>query len=198
MKESGLDEKVIANQIRNGDLHAFATLYETHHRLLFHFARKFLKSTALAEDIVHDVFLKFWESRAFINPDLPVRPYLIKICKSQVLNLLVRAGREKEIMQEIGQSMRFEHNDTEETVQGDNLSILIEQIVSQLPTQRQRIFRMYRLEGLGLNDIADQLGISKGTVKDHIFKAGSFVRKCLSTQADIPLSLLFLLSSSLS
>jgi RNA polymerase sigma-70 factor (ECF subfamily) len=121
----------------------------------------------------------------------------MKICKSHVLNLLLRAGREKEIMQEIGQSMHFEHNDTEETVQGDNLSMLIEQIVSQLPTQRQRIFRMYRLEGLGLDEIADQLGISKGTVKDHLFKAGSFVRKCLSVQADIPLSLLFVVLSLL-
>ena len=197
MKKTGFNEKTIASDIRSGSFQAFAALYETHHRLLFHFTQKFLKSSILAEDVVHDVFLKLWENRTFINPDLPLKPYLMKICKSHVLNLLVRAGREEAIMMEIGQSMRFDHNDTEDTVQGDNLSMLIEQIVNQLPTQRQRIFRMYRLEGLGLDEIADQLGIAKGTVKDHLFKAGSFVRKCLSVQADIPLSLLFLAFSSL-
>ncbi|GAB2785861.1 RNA polymerase sigma-70 factor [Rhabdobacter roseus] len=194
MKKVILDDNDLAEGIRKGDLRSFTSFYEAYHRYLFHFSLKFLKSSVLAEEAVHDVFLKVWENRHTLNPDLSLKGYLIKICKNHILTLLQRANREQTLQREICRSLATEHNETEDAIFAADLEVQVEQIISQLPTQRQKIFRMYRFEEMNFDEIASQLAISKGTVKDHMLKANRFIRKYLPLHSDVPLLLLILLS----
>ena len=60
----------------------------------------------------------------------------------------------------------------------------IEHIMSKLPPRQQEIFRLSRLDGFSHKEIADQLGISVQTVKNHMVAALRFVRTELANSSD--------------
>ncbi|GAB3170992.1 RNA polymerase sigma factor [Telluribacter humicola] len=198
MKKVSFDDRAAVESIREGDLQAFTAVYHEYHRYLFHFSLKFLSSTQLAEEVVHDVFLKVWENRQGLNAELSLKGYLIKICKNQVLNLLQRANREQAIMEEIMRSALTGHNETEDAIVAADLEVHVDHLISQLPAQRQKIFRMYRFDNMNTDEIATELDISRGTVKDHLLKANRFLRKYLTTATHIPQDVSLLLLALLS
>lgn len=193
MTSTALDEEQLVEAMAAGDLTAFTRVYGAYHGFVFHFAVKFLKSTFLAEEVVNDVFLKLWENRSQLVPGQSLKAYLATVCKNHVFNLLKKAKRESAIMEEIRRLVAVARNQTEEDLFGAELEQVIDQIVSQLPEQRQRIFRMYRFEELDLDAIAGKLHISKGTAKDHMVRANRFVRKNLKVKTGISFCTLLVL-----
>ncbi len=191
------DVRKLVEETKAGNLDAFTRLYDIYHGFLFHFSLKFLKSRGLAEEVVHDVFLKVWENRHLLDPERCLEAYLATICKNQIFNILKKANREAAIMDDIRRSLGSSCNDTEETVFAAELEQMVDQIVDQLPTQRRRVFQMYRFEEMNLDEIAEKLSVSKGTVKDHMAKANRFVRQHLRVQAGLFLDLSLLVLAAL-
>lgn len=177
---------------------SFTKVYNAYHAYLYYFSLRFLKSSELAEEAVHDVFLKLWESRSQLNADLSLKGYLIKICKNHILNILSRASRERVFMEEILRNYVPGHNETENSILSADYEARANEIISRLAPQRQKVFRMYRFEEMSLDEIAVELGISKGTVKDHILKANRFIRKYLQANTGIPMDVYLVLTLFLS
>lgn len=175
----------LAEGIMAGDERAFRLAYDNYHGHLYYYALKFVKSPELAKEVVHDVFMKLWEGRRGLKKELSFRGYLLTICKNHVLNLLKRAGRETSIKAEILRHSAQSHNETEHTVHFADYQRFALEAIEQLPPQRQIIFRMCRIEGRSLDDVAESLGISKGTVRDHLLKASRHIKKYLSVHADL-------------
>ncbi len=171
MEEVYPDDSLLARQIRAGSAEAFTLLYKKYRGYLYHFSLRFLRSRELAEETVHDVFLKIWENRQTLNPSLSLKGFLIKTCKNHVINQMNRAVREQLWKSELLLAMPGGHSDTENAVLFADYERLAEEAITKLPPQRQKIFRLYRLEEKSLDEIAEMEGVSKGTVKDHLLRA---------------------------
>lgn len=169
----------------DGKEQAFAEAYKKYHRHIYFFSLKYLKSGELAEETVHDVFLKVWESRERLNPRLSFKAYLLTICKNHVLNLLKRASRDAAIKAEILRNRPARHEETEYSVHYRDFYRLALRAIAQLPPQRRQVFKMCKLEGKSQDEVARALGVSKGTVRDHLFKGSRQVKEYLAVQADI-------------
>lgn len=192
MESATLDDSFLVESIRSGDQKSFTLAYQKYHRYLYYFALRFVKSPELSEEVVHDVFLKVWESRDRLKTEFSFKGYLIKITKNHVLNLLARASREEQIRSEILYTSEVSTEETENSIYDRDYQKHAEQIISLLPEQRQRIFRMYRFEEMTSDEIATRLNISKGTVKDHLLKANRFIRKYLNRIVPLSTDLLLL------
>ena len=59
---------------------------------------------------------------------------------------------------------------------------LYEKLVDQLPAQRKKAYLMSRDLGLRYETIAEKMGISKNTVRNHIAEALHFIRQKISQQ----------------
>ena len=68
--------------------------------------------------------------------------------------------------------------------------MILQNAISQLPPQRQKIFNMSRIESMSHKEIAAELGISVNTVQEHISEALKFIKVYFSKHADISISLL--------
>ena len=184
------DDAGLVKGIIDGDERAFARAYEKYHRHLYFFALKFVKSRELAGEAVHDVYLKVWENRHGLNTQLSFRGYLLTICKNHVLNLLKRASLETSVKAEILRNCSPTHMETEDSILYEDYYQFALRAIEQLPPQRQLVFRMCKLEGKSNDEVARILSISKGTVRDHLFKGSRYVREYLSAHAGITINYL--------
>ena len=173
-----LDETALLDciaRLRAGDEAAFGDFYGHFHARLYRFSLRFLKVPELAEEITQDVFVKVWEMRWQLDANRNVESFLFTVTKNLTLNLLEKASREERLRQEIGL-----HLYKESLIDGSpddlNSEKRLHEVILKLPAQRQTVLRLSKFDGMSYEAIGQQLGISKGTVSDHLVKALRFLR----------------------
>jgi RNA polymerase sigma-70 factor (family 1) len=191
MHYSTEEERQIITEMSSGSAEAFRLLYEQYHRGLYRYALRFLKSTDLAQDAVQDTFVKIWEKRCNLLGVQHLKAFMYTVCRNQILDLMARASREESVRQEIILSLRLTQEAGEETAQ-PAYEALVETAIAKLPPQRQQIFRLCRLQGKSYDEAAQELGISRSTVSDHLVKATKFLREDLSASVDFSLLLVLM------
>ena len=134
-----------------------------------------------AEDIVNTAFIKLWQARQTIGPEVSAKSYLYKIINNTSLNFLkhqkVVDAHEKYLLSMI--------SDTDTQTSFDSLDLkqlreLIDISISELPEQMRKIFELSRFEGLKYAEIASELDISVKTVETQMSRALSKLREKLS------------------
>ncbi|MFT7032819.1 MAG: RNA polymerase sigma factor (sigma-70 family), partial [Cyclobacteriaceae bacterium] len=78
----------LIERVQSDDTKAFEELYDIFYQRVIAFALNFLKCNELAEEIVHDAFMKIWEIRMDLNPQLSLDGLIFKITKNLMLNSL--------------------------------------------------------------------------------------------------------------
>ena len=73
------------------------------------------------------------------------------------------------------------NNDTEQRLAARESGQLISRAIEKLPAQRKLIFRMNREASLSYQQIAEELQISRHTVKNQLSSALQYLRTCLKS-----------------
>ena len=174
-----MPEDELLSLLVEGNRSAFKELYIEYYRKIYAYALKFTKSAQLAEDIAQEVFLKVWEKRHTMRDIRYFKGFLFTVCKNITLNVLTRAAREIKIKSLILNGAQKFHVDPESTFQNGEYESLLNKAIEQLPPQRKLIYRLVKCEGKSYEEVAEQLGITTGTVNDHIVKATRSIRDYL-------------------
>lgn len=170
-------EKLLIESIRRGDSYAFNEIYSHYFSNVYSFSYKFLKSKELAQECTQLTFIKIWERRDQLKSDLCFKSYLFTICKNYILRTIEKSARENKFKEMIMDEYRKDRR--EESSNTDDLESVAKQALEQLPPQRQIIFKLCKIEGHTYQKVALHLGISSGTVRDHMFKAAKTIRRYL-------------------
>lgn len=83
-----MDEKQVANGIRNGDKKVFEFLYQRYYVYLCHIAEHITRDVSDAEEVVSDVFVKLWNHKEFFNISSSLKTYLVKAVQNTSINYL--------------------------------------------------------------------------------------------------------------
>lgn len=86
-------EKLLADQVRDGDSDAWQQLIERYEGRLLAFARSRLRQRSAAEDIVQEAFIGFLVSLPNFDSSRPLEGYLFSICAHKLTDYLRREGR---------------------------------------------------------------------------------------------------------
>lgn len=157
--------------MRNKDRAAFAEVFHQYFKILRIYAQRFLDDREEAEEVVQDVFVKFWEKCASLAPDSSVKSYLYRSVHNSCLNQLkhqkVRDSYQQYVLKQLDEGVEDGHllGSVEDTTQ----RILLE--IDQLPPRCSEIFKLSRIEGLKYQEIAEHLEISVKTVEVQMGKA---------------------------
>jgi len=194
MREMEFDESLLLKRLKEGDTSAFMQLYDHYHRPLYLFILRFVKLPGTAEDVLQDVFLKIWEIRDRINPELSFQAYLYRISRNKVYKLLKEMVKNEEtrtqILHQLGSSAEGPHLQ----LQWKQYYEVLQQAIASLPPQRQRVFKLCREQGKTYDEAASELGISKNTVKEHMVAATRFIKEYISSRTDVTLLMAIFLS----
>ena len=163
------EEEQIWRGIQQKDGQVFENYYKAHYRFFLLASCQYLKDPGLAQEIVNDVFIKLWEDAATIDIQTSLKFYIHRAVVNRSLNELDRDRRDRLRQERFGEGL---HETAEWKEMEDNeLKVRLYKAIDQLPEQCRRVFNMSRVEGLKQREIADRLGISIKTVKNHITRA---------------------------
>lgn len=169
---------------------AFSELYVRYKDKLRYFCLSLLKSGEEADDIVQEIFIRIWESRSFINPDLSFSSFLYTLARNRILNHF----RDADIDMKVKQILALKNPTEENVIESDMIYAeyknMLYEAIETLSPQRKKIFNMSREENLSHKEIAAQLGISVNTVQEHISESLRSIKSYFLKHTDISLSLL--------
>lgn len=178
MKELDIDSELI-EKLRIGDVEAFDHVYHRYAGKLYAFSLKYLRSKEEAEELVQSVFLKVWENQKNIKKDTSFKSYLFTIAYNEICNLFRRRKYHQNFFDKSMIGNPEASVETEDQIEFKFVSEQVEQIISRLPEKQKTIFRKSRQEGMSTKEIADELGLSPGTVDNYISESLKFIRSNL-------------------
>lgn len=185
----------VSNAVKFDDA-AFEVFFKEYfHPLYVYCQHRFEFDRDVAKEAVHTGFIRFWESRHVISPDLSPKAYLYKIVTNVCYDLLrVRKVKEKYERFVTQNSAAAETGPEYDKPDFKQLNYDIEKAVSGLPDQMRKIFELSKYEGLKYSQISSQLNISIKTVETQMSRALVKLRNKLAKYHFVYLiiSLLFL------
>jgi RNA polymerase sigma-70 factor (ECF subfamily) len=179
-------DRLLFKRISQGDAQAFTEFFEAYSVKLAIYVSRFLYSDAWAEEIVQDVFLKLWSTRETIGDIEYPAAFVYRMTANRAKDLL--RHREKEIRLQQYLIRHFDHpvaNDTQDQFDFRIGEQLLRQAIERLPKQRAVVFKMRHEQGLGYDEIAEQLGISRHTVRNLLNLAMQNIRTWLLEEGGI-------------
>ena len=180
----------LVERLQKGDVEAFDLIYKKYSRKLYAFGLKYLRSTAETEELVQSVFLKIWENYKNLKKESSFKSYLFTIAYNDICKLF----RKRNYLQKFVSDTLYENTQSSsETEDGIDYQFVLErvqQIVEKLPEKQKNIFLKSRQDGKSTKEIAEEVGLSPGTVDNYISESLKFIRSRLQNE-NLPVLLLF-------
>ena len=178
---------------------AFEIFFKKHFKALCIYCQyKFYFDADTAKEIAQTAFVKLWENRQTLSPELSIQAYIYTIVTNISRDIIkldkVKRRYIKHVSEHVSTVSVF---DDYHSVDFKQLENVIEKAVAELPEQMRRIFELSRNKQMKYAEIAHQLGISVKTVETQMSRALVKLRKKLSSYTAQTILLLFIFGTSL-
>jgi RNA polymerase sigma-70 factor, ECF subfamily len=151
------------------DESALAELYRRHAGAVFALAKRVLWDQAMAEEVVQEVFLRFWgHPERFDSERGSLRSYLLAITHGQAVDLLRSEGSRRVREQREARATAEAGYDLEHEVWDLALAEHVRQALSSLPATERRAIELAYFGGCTYREVATLLEEPEGTVKSRI------------------------------
>lgn len=165
---------------REGDERAFAELVRRHSGGLHRAVARILADDAEAWDVVQMAFLKAWQKLDRYDPKYSFTTWLYRIGTNLAIDLLrSRTSRERAHKAGTEHRLRVVGSGESAGARADSgeADDILRELVGVLTPQQRSAFVLREMEGLETAEVADVLGCSATTVRNHIFQARKALRR---------------------
>jgi RNA polymerase sigma-70 factor (ECF subfamily) len=170
----------IDDRIRRGEPAAFEALFRAHYDALCGFARRYTDSSAVAEELVQDVFTRIWVDRARWPSTHNPRAYLFTAVRNRALNAGKRRQMEADwVDAEIaGAEPALTTADPPTTPIADpDAHAHLDRAMASLPERCRLVMHLRWREGMSYADIAAVMGISVKGVENQLARGLKSLRR---------------------
>lgn len=164
----------------------FEQLYIEYRQIMFYVAKSILKDEHLAEDALHQAFLKLIDNLNKINEIKchTTKGFLVVIVKSVSLNILKKRKKQQiDSIDSYDNQIANENYNLENEVVNKNEHDRLIQCILKLPPQYANILILKYSHELNTKEIAKILGISSSNVRKRIQRGKEKVMKVLDERS---------------
>ncbi|MEA2243719.1 MAG: hypothetical protein QOD24_3275 [Solirubrobacteraceae bacterium] len=157
-------------QARAGDAAAFATVYDRHAAAAYGLARRMMRSTSAAQDVVQEAFISLWRTDSYCAEKGSLRSFVLGIVRNRAIDELRkerrRSDRERSDDTVVARLEAADRTDVE--VEQRDSERFLRAALTTLPDAQQRALELAFFGGLTYNEIALRLDEPIGTIKGRI------------------------------
>ncbi len=149
------------------------SLYREYEQQMYRQAYSILKDEYMAEDAVHEAFIKLIRNRGKISDtqSRSVRSYVFKTLKSAALDLYRNKKKERESCVEFDESL-------ENTLTAEETGLESpEDLLAKLPEKYAQVMQCLFMDGLSIRETAAVLQISESLVRKRCERSRKLLRR---------------------
>ena len=173
----------IVARARWGEEAAFRALFEAHKRRVYSLCLRMTCSTAEAEDLTQEVFLRVFRKIATFRGESTFFTWLHRLTINVVLMHLRKSRLQQVSLDEIATSqdkpITRQYGDDDRRLIRTIDRIILNQVIADLPSGYRTALVLFDLEGYEHHEIADMMKCSVGSSKSQLHKARSKLRESL-------------------
>jgi RNA polymerase sigma-70 factor (ECF subfamily) len=179
----GDDDDKLLKRLKAGDEEAFNRLYCKYRTTLLIEAKRYLQDEQEAQDIVQDFFINLWEKKLYNNivqdekSRQSVKSYFTVSIKYRCINRQLQKDRWDNALK-MFPFLKTPPSTSDQLENKEQRQALIT-AMNEIPPKAGEVFRLAYLDGKKHHEIAEELGISANTVRNHIAFSLKFLRKKL-------------------
>ena len=166
--------KELVERLQKGDMDAFNTLYWKYHSALYSNILKLCRDEIVAEDLLQETFIALWEKRHLLDPNQEISGWLFVVSYNKSISFLKGKLKETQV-KSASQQIDYSIDDSVELV--NNQINVLEKGIEQLSPQKRRVFDLCKLQRKTYEEAAQELNISKHTVKEYLSDAMNFLKE---------------------
>lgn len=167
-------------------------LYNKYSKLMKYEAYKILGDHALAEDAVHQAFIKIMSNLDKVNhgDESKTRNFLVIVCRNIAIDIL----NKRTYLNEKSETINFENTDDDTIVDSSEPSrVLIDRenvrklakVIDKLPPIYKDVIMLEKLHHKAKEEIAEILGISYEAVRKRSLRARNMLIEALRKEEDL-------------
>lgn len=164
----------LVERCKAGDKYAIGFLYSEYREQLLTVCKRYVKDLCTCEDIFHDAFIMIVTSLPNLKNVNKLEAWMSTIVRNYTLRYLNEQNRQNYV------SLQY---DFIEDVSNENVLPIdldtIMNLVNELPSGYQQVFRMSVFEGLSHKEIAEELGIAPHSSSSQLSRAKGIMRKMI-------------------
>lgn len=198
---SALDDNVLVQMTLKGDKEAYRALVERYQGRLFSTALDIVKTREDAEDVVQETFVKAFLSLGQFKGQSSFYTWLYRICFNMSIDIRRKAGRRGGTHLEYKEHLGVNRAAVEDgardgggtgtahqpqRVEGPHdalarkeLGRKIQEVLGELSEEHRAVIMLREIDGLDYDEIAQAIGVPKGTVMSRLFYARKALQKAL-------------------
>jgi RNA polymerase sigma-70 factor (ECF subfamily) len=182
------EDAALMLQVARGDRRAFTRLFDRHQQSVVRFCSRFVGSSAQAEELAQDVFIKLYRSASSYQPRARFKTYLFRVAANHCLNEVRRPTHRNEVGErtdgEDGPTSleAATHGDTpQDVLEARDVGRAVNRALHAMSERERAAFTLCRFDGLSYREIAGILGSTESAVKSLIHRATTHVMSQLES-----------------
>ncbi len=187
------EDRVFIAKAQAGDAAAFRRLVERHQRRAFAIALGLVRDENDARELVQDAFLRVHRSLATFQGGSSFFTWLYRIITNLSIDLMRKPGRQTAQL-DVGTAdeesrpneadfpllARVDGADPLDVVRRKEIALRVQVALDALPSYHRGVIVMREVEGLSYEEMAEAMGVSKGTIMSRLFHARQKLQKALA------------------
>ena len=178
-RADGLQEQLWVLQAQQGDHEAFQSLVNQYDRRLLYFVMRFANRQEQALDVLQEVWVTVFRRLRKLRSPAAFRVWLYQIAHDKVVSLIRQNVREEAIHQQL---LEERGNNADEPDPISDNAELVHRALGELTAEHREVLVLRFLEDLSLDEIAQLLRCSLGTVKSRLHYAKQAIKITIERQ----------------
>jgi RNA polymerase sigma-70 factor (ECF subfamily) len=186
-KTKCLDERILVEQLKQGDESAFKTIVETWQNMVYNTALGIVQNPEDAEDIAQETFVQVYQSISSFKGESKFSTWLYRITIAKALDHERRKKRKKrfafvrsifgEDSEVVVNPPDFQHPGVVMDKKED--AAVLFKAISELPENQRIAFTLHKVDGLSYQEVSEVMETTVSSVESLMHRAKTNLKKKL-------------------
>lgn len=183
ISKKDFDEKEVITKILDGEKALYESVIRKYNPYLYKIGRSYNFNHEDTEDLMQDSFVDAYKNLASFEGRSSFKTWIVRIMLNNCYRRKKKSSYAKELALDLNENstpmFTEKDNDTENKVQKNELSRIIENALAKIPHDYRMAFSMREINGLSVKETAELMDISESNVKVRLNRSKKMLRNII-------------------